>query len=171
MKNHIYKSAITNCVLLLGLCGCEKPPDAVTEKPSKVALSLAELAGEAYQPVRVNFIPLTEITPAKDANESSKIIAYVTLLDAAGAAIKHPGRFRFELYEYLSDILGQKGKRIAIWQEQDLTSFAENSSVWQDYLRAYQFELAFEPAINTPYILVVTYTSPAGKRLTSEIKI
>lgn len=163
--------SIISCVLLLGLVGCEKPPDVVQDKPSRAALSLAELAGEAYQPVRVNFLPLTEMAPAEDANQSGKIIAYVSLLDAAGSAIKFPGQFRFELYEHLSDLLGRKGKRIAIWQQQDLMSFADNSTAWQDYLRAYQFELAFEPTSQQQYILIVTYTSPTGKRLTGKIKL
>ncbi len=166
-----YIQAIISCVLLLWLIGCEKPPDVVTDKPSRVALSLAELAGEAYQPVKVNFLHLTEIAPAQDANGSSKITAYVILLDAAGSAIKFPGTFRFELYEYIRDLLAQKGRRVAIWQQQDLMSFADNSLAWQDYLRAYQFELAFEATSNKQYMLVVTYTNPNGKRLISEIKL
>ncbi|MFA7486122.1 MAG: hypothetical protein WCZ89_08865, partial [Phycisphaerae bacterium] len=78
-------------------------------------MTLAEISSESYLAAKVNFLPLTEIIGAKTSGESGKITAYVNLTDIAGAAIKSPGTFRFELYEHIKELPDSKGKRLAIW--------------------------------------------------------
>jgi hypothetical protein len=152
---------------LIFLFGCDKS----TEVMNRDSLTLAELAGEAYQPAKVSFLPLTEIVAAQGPDKPGKIAAYVNLTDSAGAAIKYPGVFRFELYEYMQDLIEPKGKRLAIWEDQDLTAFADNNSAWRDFLRAYQFDLAFKADTDIKYVLEVTFISPKEKYLTNQITI
>lgn len=151
------------------MCGCDKPSKALEPQQSQVSMTLSEISGEAYQPARVNFLPLSEIITSQTSGEPGKITAYVNLTDAAGATIKSPGTFRFELYEYNQELAESKGKRLAIWAEQDLTGFSDNTAAWRDFLRAYQFDLAFDLPADKTYVIAVTYTSSGGKRLYNQM--
>ena len=63
-----------------------------------------------------------------------------------------------------------------IWQENygdllldfDLSEPAANNRNWRDFLRAYEFNLPFEPPPDRSYILEVTCLTPNGKRLAAE---
>ena len=122
-----------------------------------------------YAPVKVDIMPLTEFTRIEDIEEQLGITVYVSLLDTFDCQAKWPGVFRFELYKRLLHSTKPKGKRIATWSDIDLTSAAENNNYWRDFLRAYEFNLDFEPQSTQDYILQVTCQCPRGKRLSSEI--
>lgn len=121
----------------------------------------------AYAASRVRIVGLTEITPIGPDFRTSRLKAYVDLLDSTGCRIKSPGAFRFELYEFVPRSSQPKGKRIFIRPDIDLTDATRNNSQWRDFLRAYEFDLDlnFRPRPDDTFVLEVTFTTPAGKRL------
>jgi len=177
-------------MLLLTWAGCEPvrttgaPPDHNT---AGAALCLY------YAPVKIDILPLTEFTAptgglVPDGGSDPHIEAYVSLLDSFGSQIKSPGKFRFELYEYVQRSAEPKGGRVMIWPESDLSDPnsgnqywidlsdpAANNGAWRDFLRAYQFNLPFKPAPHEralrpdrEYVLEATCLTPDGSRLTAE---
>jgi len=163
-------------VFLLVLPGCESPAPAIPPQPANAeTLDIPKCA--FYGPARISILPLTGFVSVADGQESSKINIYVSLLDSFGRQIKYPARFRFELYEHAQFVSGNKGERLAIWPDLEavwpdlnLEDPQANDYYWRDYLRAYLFEFAFEPAGKT-YILEVTCHSGFGKRLSEEFKV
>lgn len=149
--------------------GCESVP-AAGEQPSETGNGFGELAIYTdYVPVKVDIMPLSEFVCAGDG-ETSKIKVYVSLLDSFGCQIKSPGVFRFELYEKVQRSAEPKGGRIGIWPDVDLSSALENNGHWRDFLRAYEFNLDFEPQSNRNYIILqVTFMCPGGERLSDEL--
>jgi hypothetical protein len=124
-----------------------------------------------YAPVKIEIVPLTEIVYADNAEEESKVVAYVSLLDSFGSHVKMPGVFRFELYERVARSAEPKGRRIVLWPDTDLSGAAENNKFWRDFLRAYEFIFTFKSQSNQCYILQATYLSPNGKRLLAEFSL
>jgi hypothetical protein len=144
-------------LLLLVAAGCE---------PAKPKLSSDDLGRLAeYGPVKVDILPLTEFTASGD---SKMIKAYVSLLDAFNSQIKSPAVFRFELYNKVSLSAEPRGKRIILWPDFDLNDAAKNNKHWNDFLRAYEFNLSFVPKANQSYILEVTSMCPGRKRLSAQ---
>ena len=150
--------------------GCERPaspPESLSEadndldKPSSYA---------RYAPAKIDIMPLTELLTA-GGTQRAQIRLYVSLLDAFGSPIKSPAVFRFELYEYVQRSAEPKGKRAVIWADVDLTDPVVNNKFWQDFLRAYKFDLPFEHAGSQDYILQVTCLCPNGSRLSSEFML
>jgi len=158
--------------LLLVVGGCESVPGTAGLLSGNDRLS----AYIHYSPVKIDVMPLTEFICVGDDEEVSKgsrkagsqIKVYVALLDAFDCQIKAPGVFRFELYEYIPRSAEPKGRRIIIWPDIDLTDTVKNNNNWRDFLRAYEFNLDFEPASNQNYILQATCLCPNGKRLSAE---
>ena len=170
-------------MLLLTYAGCEPvrtagaPPDQNT---AGAALCVY------YAPVKIDILPLTEFTAppgglVPDGGSGPHIDAYVSLLDSFGSQIKSPGKFRFELYEYIQRSAEPRGRRVMIRPESDLSDPnsgnrhwidlsdpAANNRSWRDFLRAYQFNLPFKPAPGQEYILEATCLTPDGSRLTAE---
>lgn len=124
-----------------------------------------------YTPAKIDIMPLTEFVSTSNGQDASKIRIYVSLLDAFDCQIKSPVIFRFELYEYVRRSAEPKGRRIVIWPDIDLTGSTENNNYWRDFLRAYKFNLDFEPAISRSYILQITSLCPNGKRLSAEFTL
>jgi len=155
--------AISVVVTLLISAGCE--PEGAP-RPGSVAGG-GDVLG-AYAASKIRVVGLSEITDASDNERTSGVKVYVDLLDSFGNRIKSPGVFRFELYEFVPRSSEPKGKRIFIWRPDiDLTNAARNNSYWRDFLRAYQFDLDlnFKVKANDAFMLEVTFTTPAGKRL------
>jgi len=142
---------IFSFILLLVQAGCE-PPQAGTE-PTQKAI---------YAPAKVHILPLTDFANVGNAEKQTEVELYVSLLDSFGSQIKAPGVFRFELYEYVQRSADPMGKRVAIWPDIDLTNPVENNKFWRDFLRAYEFNLPFEPAGDKTYILQTTCLCPDG---------
>ncbi len=155
--------------LIFFLCqaGCEHiqlttEPASKTEQSSDVSLYTP------YAPDKVDIMPFTGLVGLGSTEQLPQVNIYVSLLDSFGSQIKAPGIFRFEVYEYVRLSSEPFGKRIAIWPDVDLTIAAENNKYWQDFLRAYRFNLPFEPGGSQSYILLVTFLSPTGRRLSDE---
>jgi len=156
-------------VLLLVEGGCGP---ATTESPPPGDNSSNLLSTYiAYAPVKIDIMPLTEFIGAGEPEEASKINVYVSLLDSFDCQKKSPGVFRFELYEYVERSADEKGRRIIIWTDVDLTDAVENNNHWRDFLRAYEFNLLFKPESNQSYVLQVTCLCPSGRRLSAEFTI
>ena len=124
-----------------------------------------------YNPVKIDIMPLTEFIGVGEAEEAPKINVYVSLLDSFGCQEKSPGVFRFELYEHVERSANEKGRRIIIWPDIDLTDAVENNNHWRDFLRAYEFNLDFEPQSGQSYVLQATCLCPSGRRLSAEFTI
>jgi hypothetical protein len=153
-------------VLLLAEAGCG--PTRTEFRPSAdIRFNLLS----AYAPVKIDIMPLTKFVGVGEDEETSTINVYVSLLDSFGCQGKSPGVFRFELYDHVERSADKKGRRIIIWQDIDLTNVVENNNYWRDFLRAYEFNLDFEPQNNRSYVLQVTCLCPSGKRLLDEIVI
>ena len=120
-----------------------------------------------YSPAKVHIIGLTSLKRIPGAGSSSVISAYVSLHDSFDSSIKAPGVFRLELYEYVPRSTKPKGKRLYEWDDIDLNDAEINNDYWEDFLRAYNFqvEVGIDPDVPATYILQVTYITP-GKRLT-----
>jgi hypothetical protein len=149
-------------LLLLGGAGCE-PADA--ELSSAAGSGFNQLS--EYGPVKIDIMPLTELA-AENGEKPSKIKVYVSLLDAFDCQIKTPAVFRFELYDRVTRSAEPKGRRILIWPDINLNDAAKNNEYWRDLLRAYEFNLPFEPEGGKSYILQVTSLCSNGRRLSAE---
>ncbi|MFA5252423.1 MAG: hypothetical protein WC454_07550 [Phycisphaerae bacterium] len=159
------KVTVIISLLLLAVTGCG-PAD--TELSTKADSGFNQLS--AYGPVKVYIMPLTEFA-AGDDETPSKIKVYVSLLDAFDCQMKTPAVFRFELYERVPRSAEPKGERILIWPDIDLKNPAKNNEYWMDFLRAYEFDLPFEPETSKSCILQVTALCQDGKRLSAEFTL
>ena len=153
-------------VFLLLNAGCEQGGIPVRSNNKQDKLSIYA----DYGPEEIDIIPLTGFVKTGNAQQS-QINLYVSLLDAFGSEIKSPCIFRFELYEKIQRSAEPKGKRVVIWPDIDLIEPDVNNKYWRNFLRAYEFNLPFVPAINQIYILEVTCLCPTGKRITSDFTI
>jgi hypothetical protein len=173
-------------MLLLTYAGCE-PVRTTGAPPADHNTAEAPLC-VYYAPVKIDILPLTEFVALDGSSEPHTIDTYVSLLDSFGSQIKSPGKFRFELYEYVQRSAEPKGRRVMIWPESDLSDPnsgnrywtdlsdpAANNRSWRDFLRAYQFNLPFKPAPREgalrpgrEYVLEATCLTPNGSRLTAE---
>jgi len=149
-------------VLLLVGAGCEPVTSESLSRTAQLSVYTR------YTPVKIDIMPLTEFVFSGDDEGVSKIKAYVSLLDVFDSQIKAPVVFRFELYEYIQHSAEPKGGRIIIWEDVDLTEPSENNEHWRDFLRAYEFNLDFEPEGNRSYVLQGTCLCPNGRRLSAE---
>ena len=165
MKSLIIVPQLFSLLLLMVGCEAQVPSNADSD-------SSGFRIHSKYAPAKIDIMPLTELVSAgSDTEEVSEIRVYVSLLDAFDCQVKMPGVFRFELYEKVVRTADPKGSRIKKWPDFELTSPQENNRYWQDFLRAYAFDLPFEPEANKSYILQATCISPAGKRLSAEFEL
>ena len=155
---------------LLVEAGCEQSP-ILPGLPTRGDNDFNRLSTYTrYASVKIDILPLTEFINVGGAQQAT-INLYVSLLDSFGCQIKSPGVFRFELYERVQRSAEPKGKRVAIWQDIDLTDPVKNNDHWRDFLRAYEFNLPFEPRGSQSYILQATCLCPSGKRLSAEFAL
>ncbi len=163
-------SVLCLLAMLLGGVGCEQMP-GLPEFTTGTDNDFKRLSVYShFAPAKISIMPLTEfINPA--GTRQANMNLYVSLLDSFGSQIKSPGVFRFELYQRVQRSAEPKGKRIIIWPDIDLTDPVENDEYWRDFLRAYEFNLPFESAVNKSYILQVTCLCPTGRRLSDEFAI
>jgi hypothetical protein len=158
--------AIAALVLLSVLAGC-KPQGSQSDR----GIGSNEPVIEGYGPAAVETLGLSEFKVDRDNGARLKL--FLAVLDKFGSSIKYPGVFRFELYEYVPQSTVAKGKRIQTWPDIDLTDAAVNNTQFQEYLKAYEFDLA----INVPmqagktYVIESTCILPSGKRLGTEANV
>ena len=168
--NHQLNFAFYILIFAFINAGCEQLTTPA-ELPAPTGNDLNRLAVYApYAPAKVDIMPLTELISNGDTGQA-KISLYVSLLDTFGSQIKSPCVFRFELYERIQRSAAPKGGRIILWADIDLTDPARNDEHWRDFLRAYEFDLPFEPTANQSYILQVTCLCPTDKRLSAEFTL
>jgi len=153
--------------LLLVGSGCQ-PSSSPSSPPHSAPKNLN--AYNSFRPTKIQIMPLTEFVIDKKTEET-KLKIYVSLLDSFGSQKKSPGIFRFELYPHISRSGEEKGRRIVMWPDINLTNAAKNNKYWKDFLRAYKFSFDFEPAPNQTYILQVTCLCPNGKRVSHEYEV
>ncbi len=163
-------SVVCLLVMLLVGAGCEQMP-GLTGPATKTDDDYKKLSVYSlYAPAKINIMPLTEFISADNARQAN-IHLYVSLLDSFGSQIKSPCKFRFELYQRVQRSAEPKGRRLVIWPDIDLTDPAANNEYWRDFLRAYEFDLPFEPDTSQSYILQVTSLCPNGKRISAEFAL
>jgi hypothetical protein len=153
--------------MLLANAGCEQFP-GLTAKTNNDVKELSVYS--RYAPAKINIMPLTEFISIDDTQQPN-INLYVSLLDSFGSQIKSPCVFRFELYQKVQRSSEPKGSRVIIWPDIDLTDPAANNEYWRDFLRAYEFDLPFEPDASQSYMLQVTCLCPNGKRISAEFAL
>jgi len=122
-----------------------------------------------FEPKQVKILPLSCFQKAENGSVGVEIVLYVSLLDGFDCPIKAPAVFRFEAYERVPRSPTLKGERVTIWPDIDLTMASLNNKYWKKFLRAYKFQLDFEPEANKDYVLQVTAFYPQGKLLTDNI--
>ncbi|MBN2457340.1 MAG: hypothetical protein JXB29_12535 [Sedimentisphaerales bacterium] len=167
MKNLIISASSLFVYLLFVAAGCGWMPSGVN-LPGEPGQSLSKVqVYTKYAPARIKLLPLTRLVVTKSREESA-VDLYVSLVDSFACEQKWPGKFRFELYEKIKRVAESKGKRIAIWPDMDLMKPTENDRYWQNFLRAYHFNLDFDPEPGKSYILQVTFTGPSNRRLCAE---
>ena len=160
-------SVVCLLAMLLANAGCELFP-GLTAKTNNDVKELSVYS--RFAPAKINIMPLTEFISIGDT-EQPNINLYVSLLDSFGSQIKSPIVFRFELYQRVLRSAEPKGRRVIIWPDIDLNDPAANNEYWRDFLRAYEFDLPFEPDASQSYILQVTCLCPNGRRISAEFAL
>ena len=163
-------SVVCLLAMLLANAGCEQLPGlpGLTDKTSNDFKKLSVYS--RFAPAKINIMPLTEFISA-GSTQQVKIKPYVSLLDSFGSQVKSPAVFRFELYQRVLRSAEPKGRRVIIWPDIDLNDPAANNEYWRDFLRAYEFDLPFEPDANQSYILQITCLCPNGRRFSAEFAL
>jgi len=161
-------------IVILVASGCESPraahsPATTPDVPTPLPPTRDGRQTCGYEPARVKITPLTEFVQT-DSEETSQLRIYVDLLDKFDARIKAPAVFRFELYEYIPRSGKEKGKRIIIWPDINLTESGPNNEYWRDFLRCYQFILDVGEEIeeDSSCVLQVTCITSIGERLIAD---
>ena len=159
-------------VVLFCLAGCDKGVTTIQNDVKSNGNKGLLAVYSSYEPAGVEILPLTGfgvIAQGDGQQAVTGIKAYVHLRDLFGSDVKMPGTFRFELFTRVLRSADSKGKRVKLWRpDTELVSAEENNSYWRDFLRAYEFDLEFEPGDNQDYVLQVTFISASGKRLSDE---
>ncbi len=157
---------IAASVLML-LAGCE---DALVLSDDEGGVSASECA---YGVNEIHVVGLTTLKSHQQGEAGSQLQVCLDLVDSFGSRIKAPGKFRFELYEFVSRSAQPMGKRLFISSDIDLFDAQDNDEYWHDYLRSYIFDLkiGFRVVAGTEYILQVTCLTGDGKRVTDTFQI
>lgn len=151
--------------------GAAQEPEPEPQATPPVTLPAPATLPKGYTPSRIEILPLSELVASSDSAGGTQLNAYVSLFDTFGSRIKAPGTFRFELYDYVQRSAEPKGQRIAVWPDIDLTDPSENNRYWQDFLRAYVFELASQAPRSGVYILEATCICTDGRRLSADFML
>jgi len=171
---HLRIYAYLFLLLLPFFFGCPSPPqDTAPPAPRPRDVNIADSASVIiwdFAPAKVEIMPLTQITVTDDGRIGN-LVVYLSLIDSFNCQQKWPAVFRFELYHRVFRAAEQKGKRVHIWPDIELTDPARNNKYWKDFLRAYQFNLNFTPAESADYVLLATCILPNQKRLSAELPL
>ncbi len=151
-------------LLLLPGCDSGSSPPVISAADANSVEGIPMCA--YYSPAKIAIMPLTDFAESPPGRKPSELHVYVSLLDAFGTQIKYPAIFDFELYEYVSFAAGNKGRKVQVWKGYDLEDPEVNHETWEDYLRAYVFELPIVPELDR-YTLEVTCVCGFGKRLSA----
>ena len=139
--------------------GCQQTQQVPTIKNVQTGEVISKAA--FVVPASIDILPLTGFSDVTD-DDKCKVNIYICLIDVFGDKMKAQGLLRFELYEKKKMSVEPKGKKLAMWPDFDLASPPTNKKYWQEYLRAYKFNLDLEMQPQE-CILVVTFV-PVNKR-------
>ena len=136
------------------------PPPAARKIPAPINLLL---------PRAIKIHPFTGMRTFDAKGGVRGIDVQVETLDAYEDSNKAFGEFRFELYAYQTDQPGNKGKQLAMWQE-DLLRPRKNLLHWNKLNKTYQFKLRWDKPLpaGQQYVLVAVFSSPFTQRLFDE---
>ena len=148
------------------IAGCEGNPALQDSKVRK-----SQYVPCQFEPASVEITPLTELVPGQSAQHPSSVKVYVAVIDQFKCQVKIPGVFRFEVYQYQPRSPVEKGQRLAIWPDINLTDPVENNNHWRDFLRVYEFNFDFDADSSQTYILQATCLVGENKRLTAECQL
>jgi len=149
--------------------GCDNLPLPLSQKSQHETNGSSQPSCACFSPAKVEVLPLTElIAGSGEASSGCRINLYLSLVDRFGSQVKAPAIFRFELHETGLGAGDPVGTRTIIWPDFDLTSPTPNNRYWRDFLRAYQFELPFQPQQDRNYLLSVTCLLPDGRTLSTQ---
>lgn len=151
--------------LLVG--GCAATP-VIPNDEQRRALSL-------LMPERIEIVePFTRVKSFDKDRKPDGIellLRAVNALDNPGLMIV--GEVRFELYEYVPASGDNRGKRLDTW-DISLSSRDDQKDYWNQVTQMYEFRLWVDPSVlpfENRYMMVVTYGSPLGDRLSSDCLI
>lgn len=149
------------------LCACRAPTHPVDETSQRQMIAL-------LMPRRIEIVkPFTRLKsfdddPVPDGIEL--LVRAINALDSPGIMVGH---VRVELYEYAPASAEPKGHRLEHW-DIDLTSPEDQRRYWNALTQMYEFRLGVDakaiPRADR-YVLLVTYDSPLGERLTDQYLI
>ena len=150
------------------LAGCAATPRASDDAVSLEALTL-------LMPSRIEIVePFTRVKSFDDDTTPDGIellLRAVNPLDNPGLNIV--GDVRVELYEYVPASADRKGKRLEHWNI-ELSTTTQQRTYWNQLTQMYEFHLGIDYTViplSDKYVLLVTYHSPLGDRLTDEYVI
>ncbi len=153
---------------LLCLVGCATVRPAGDGQARQQMLAL-------LMPSRVEIVePFTRVKSFDQDNIPDGIellLQAVNALDNPGLMIA--GKVRVELFEYVPASADQKGRRLDHWSI-ELSTPAHQRRFWNPLTQMYEFRLRVDPEViprADKYVLLVTYDSPLGERLTDEYAI
>jgi hypothetical protein len=121
-------------------------------------------SGEDSPVARIRISALTEFIQAPAMPGKVQIKTLLEVIDPLNKPVKIPFMARFELYEFQPLSSDPRGRRLAIWPEQDLRDSGTNDEHWQDFLCGYEFYLPLEfvPQPGKKYLFEVSCL--AGQR-------
>jgi hypothetical protein len=166
MKRMISKKLFCLSFVII-LAGCTLPKQA-GKLENKLNQTADTYLCDSFGPAKIQILPLTEMT---GTDKGQKINVFVSLLDAFSCSQKWPAVFRFELYEQVPRSAEPVGRRIRLWPDIDLTAPEKNNRYWQDFLRAYKFNLDIDLGDKQNYILQITCILANEKRLTAQFPV
>lgn len=150
------------------LIGCVSPPRPADDAATRQMLAL-------LMPSRVEIVePFTRVRSFDDdalPDGIELLLQAVNSLDNPGLMIA--GRVRAELYEFLPASGDRKGRRLEHWSI-ELANADQQRRYWNTLTQMYEFRLGIDPTkipAADKYVLLVTYSSPLGERLTDECLI
>lgn len=155
--------------LIAGGCQSEHEVNHVRHVPATSLQGNSIHTG--YEPAKIEILPLTGVVSDTNSIGSTKIKAYISLLDGYNCQIKAPMKIRFEMYDYVQLSANPKGRRLMLWPDVDLQESSQNNQYWRDFLRAYEIDLNLENFLiqQQDYVLEATCTTADGRRLTAEV--
>ncbi len=126
-------------------------------------------------PSRIEIVePFTRVRSFDGDGKSHGIellLRAINALDNPGLMIV--GKIRAELFEFVPGSADHRGRLLEHW-EVDLTTPKQQQTHWNSLTQMYELRLGIDPKripVADRYVLVVTYVTPMGDRLTDEFTV
>ncbi len=137
------------------------PPPAAQKIPSPIHLLLP-------RSIKIHHFTRTRFSSKKGKDGFRGIDVHIAAIDAFDDHTKAFGKFRFEMYSYKPDVPGNRGKQLAVWNE-NIIKPRKNVLHWDQSARTYRFKLKWKKSLaKRNFILVAVFQSPFTRRLFDE---